>query len=309
MRGHAADPAQPRRHARATSSTWPSGWCRRAASTASATPTSPPSSKITTASLHYHFAGKAELGRGAHRALRGALLAALDADRRERSRRPGASCRPTPSSTPTCSRRAHVPVRHARRRVPDAARADADGVLRFFDANEAWLAGRARATGARQGTLRFAGDARDAARMIVGGLEGAMLVSRLHADPARFSEAADRLLASLRPAGAEPGQVDSLRERADRPRDLSSRLPGHVRMVVQVDGGSRRGRPSVKLARQPRSSLLARANSAPRSTASSTGSTAPSGSSPARPSGSKGAGASGRRRGTKRWPWSRRVRR
>ena len=44
------------------SSTWPNGWCSSAGSTGSATPTSPRSSRITKASLHYHFAGKAELG-------------------------------------------------------------------------------------------------------------------------------------------------------------------------------------------------------------------------------------------------------
>jgi TetR/AcrR family transcriptional repressor of nem operon len=78
-------------------------------------------------------------------------------------------------------------------------------VVRFFDDNEAWLAGVLE-DGRRAGSVRSDGDARDAARMIVGALEGAMLVSRLHADPARFSEAADRLLASLAsPGPATPG--------------------------------------------------------------------------------------------------------
>jgi TetR/AcrR family transcriptional regulator, transcriptional repressor for nem operon len=45
--------------------------------------------------------------------------------------------------------------------------------------------------------LRFDGDARAAARAIVSGVEGAMLVARSYGDPRRFQDAADRLLAGL----------------------------------------------------------------------------------------------------------------
>lgn len=74
--------------------------------------------------------------------------------------------------------------------------------MAFFDANEAWLE-RVLAAGRREGTLRFAGMPRASARLIVSGLEGAMLVSRPYGDAARFQAAADRLLAGF----TEPASV------------------------------------------------------------------------------------------------------
>ena len=71
-------------------------------------------------------------------------------------------------------------------------------VLGFFDENEAWLAAVLE-QGHEEGTLAFAGSVRDTARMIVGGLEGAMLVTRPYGDTARFEVAAASLLASLTP--------------------------------------------------------------------------------------------------------------
>jgi TetR/AcrR family transcriptional repressor of nem operon len=77
--------------------------------------------------------------------------------------------------------------------LPEAMR---DAVVRFFDANESWLAG-VLTTGVKEGTLSFVGSAADTARMIIGTLEGAMLVARPYGDVARFDAAADQLLASL----------------------------------------------------------------------------------------------------------------
>ena len=61
-----------------------------AASTASATPTSPPSSSITKASLHYHFASKAELGEALIARYAARFAAALADDRRARPPTPRA---------------------------------------------------------------------------------------------------------------------------------------------------------------------------------------------------------------------------
>jgi hypothetical protein len=52
-------------------------------------------------------------------------------------------------------------------------------------------------SGRRRDTLAFDGPARGAARLIVSGLEGAMLVSRPYGDFARFQAAADRLMAGF----------------------------------------------------------------------------------------------------------------
>ena len=51
--------------------------------------------------------------------------------------------------------------------------------------------------GRDEGTLRCSGPASESARMIVGGLEGAMLVTRPYGDPARFRVAAEQLLGSF----------------------------------------------------------------------------------------------------------------
>jgi TetR/AcrR family transcriptional regulator, transcriptional repressor for nem operon len=71
-----------------------------------------------------------------------------------------------------------------------------DAVVRFFDANETWLAWVLKG-GAEDGSLSFAGSAEDTARMIISTLEGAMLVARPYDDIARFAAAADQLLATL----------------------------------------------------------------------------------------------------------------
>jgi TetR/AcrR family transcriptional repressor of nem operon len=69
-------------------------------------------------------------------------------------------------------------------------------VVSFFDDQEAWLVGVLE-QGREEGTLRFSGSASEAAQVIVGGLEGAMLVTRPYGDPARFQIAADHLVASF----------------------------------------------------------------------------------------------------------------
>ena len=80
-------------------------------------------------------------------------------------------------------------------------------VVSFFDDQEAWLVGVLE-QGRGEGTLRFSGSASEAAQVIVGGLEGAMLVTRPYGDPARFQIAADRLLASFAPDAGERRLVD-----------------------------------------------------------------------------------------------------
>jgi TetR/AcrR family transcriptional repressor of nem operon len=75
-------------------------------------------------------------------------------------------------------------------------------VLGFFDRNEAWLE-QVLAEGLAEGSLQFTGPARDAARMIIACLEGAMLVARPRGDTAHFEATAASLLASLS-AGPRP---------------------------------------------------------------------------------------------------------
>ena len=77
--------------------------------------------------------------------------------------------------------------------LPEPMRA---AVLGFFDANETWLE-EVLEHGRAAGTLQFDGAARDTARMIIGSLEGAMLVARPYGDTARFEAASRNILAAL----------------------------------------------------------------------------------------------------------------
>ena len=77
--------------------------------------------------------------------------------------------------------------------LPDPMR---DAVIAFIDLNEAWVE-KVLSDGQRAGTIALAGPASDAARLIVGGLEGAMLVARPYGDLARFDTAAEGLLAGF----------------------------------------------------------------------------------------------------------------
>ena len=71
-----------------------------------------------------------------------------------------------------------------------------DAVVKFFDDNEHWLASVLE-EGKRNGSMRFTGSPDEAAQMIVGGLEGAMLVARPYGDTDWFRAAAARLVASV----------------------------------------------------------------------------------------------------------------
>jgi TetR/AcrR family transcriptional repressor of nem operon len=154
---------------------------------------------ITKASLHYHFPGKAELGRALidRYAMRFATaLAEIDAAE-------GAA---------PAKLRAYADIYRGVLRgrrmclcgmlaaeyqtLPQPMRA---AVIGFFDANESWLAD-VLAQGRGAGTLAFAGAPGEAARLIVSTLEGAMLVARPYGDIERFEAAAEHLLAGF--AGA-----------------------------------------------------------------------------------------------------------
>ena len=151
---------------------------------------------LTKAGLHYHFSGKAELGealmtRYAERFAE--AVAAIDAG--------GASAPEKLDAYATL----YADVLKGERMCLCGMLAAEYGtlpasmqavVLRFFDDNERWLEGVLE-EGRRERTLSVAGSARDAARLIVSALEGAMLVARPYADVERFRTASRALLAGL----------------------------------------------------------------------------------------------------------------
>ena len=152
--------------------------------------------ELTKASLHYHFAGKAELGEALMTRYAQRFEAALaEIDARE--------VPATAKLDAYASLYADV-LRGRRMCLCGMLAAEYETlpppmrkvVLRFFDENERWLVGVLE-DGRREGSLAFDQSATDAARLIVSALEGAMLVARPFADVRRFETAASTLLKGL----------------------------------------------------------------------------------------------------------------
>ncbi len=156
---------------------------------------------VTTAALHYHFPGKAELGSALvdrYTARFVAGLAEIDAvglaaphklhayaDLYLGVLRDDRMC--------LCGMLA---AEYRTLPAPMQTR-----LLGFFDQNEDWLT-TVLEEGRSVGSVRFDGDARAAARAVVGALEGAMLVARPYGDADRFRATAFRLIESLVAPGA-----------------------------------------------------------------------------------------------------------
>ena len=156
---------------------------------------------VTKASLHYHFAGKGELGRALverYAARFAAALEGIDADGGD-----------APAKLDAYTRIYADVLRKKRMCLCGMLAADyetlpepmREAVIRFFDDNESWLTAVLE-QGQADGSLVLDGPASDAAQALVSGLEGAMLIARPYGDPDRFQAAATRLLGSL--ASAAP---------------------------------------------------------------------------------------------------------
>ena len=151
---------------------------------------------ITTASLHYHFPGKAELGEALIRRYASRFsdaLSEIDARGGDAAAKLGAYAA-IYGDVLRDQRMCLCGMLAAEYdTLPDPMR---EQIVGFFDASEAWLAATLE-QGQAEGTLQVTGSPADAAQTIVSGLEGAMLVARPYGDVARFQAAADRLLAGL----------------------------------------------------------------------------------------------------------------
>jgi TetR/AcrR family transcriptional repressor of nem operon len=152
--------------------------------------------QVTKASLHYHFRGKAELGHALITRYARRFADALEEIDRE---------------VPAAPQMLHAYVGLYRtvlernrmclcgilaaeyQTLPGAMR---EAITRFFEDNEEWLTA-VLARGLKDGSIAVDGPPRDTAQMIVGGLEGAMLVARTHGGLTQFRSSTDRLLSSL----------------------------------------------------------------------------------------------------------------
>jgi TetR/AcrR family transcriptional repressor of nem operon len=151
---------------------------------------------ITKASLHYHFATKADLGRSlieryTERFL--AALAAIDTDgggaTRRLERYVSLYVDVLRSERMCLCGMLAAEFETLPKRMQRALRA-------FFDANEAWLVG-VLDNGRVAREVEFEGSARDAARLVTGALEGAMLLARSYGDVGRLEIAGARVVAEL----------------------------------------------------------------------------------------------------------------
>jgi TetR/AcrR family transcriptional repressor of nem operon len=151
---------------------------------------------ITRAALHYHFPGKAELGQALierYTARFSAALADLDAHS------PDAAVKlrgyvDLYTDVLSADRMCLCGMLAAEHRtLPDPMQ---QAVCDFFSSNTTWLR-KVLEEGCAEGSLHCPGTPEDSASMVLGALEGAMLIARLDGDVARFRATTAHLLASL----------------------------------------------------------------------------------------------------------------
>jgi TetR/AcrR family transcriptional repressor of nem operon len=151
---------------------------------------------VTKAALHYHFASKAALGsaliRRYHQAF-GAALAAIDANTRQPRKKlqQYIALYDSVLSNDRMCLCGMLAAEYATLPAPMQ-----QGLKSFFDANEHWLAAVLK-DGVRAGVFHFKEPIKERAQLLLGALEGAMLVARSYDNPRRFQSAAAAALADL----------------------------------------------------------------------------------------------------------------
>jgi TetR/AcrR family transcriptional regulator, transcriptional repressor for nem operon len=159
---------------------------------------------VTKASLHYHYPSKAELGKRLIERYEQDFATALERieaetdDAFERLQRYASIYAGVLGKEQMCLC-GMLAAEHGT--LPAPMRRT---LQHYFDVNEAWLA-KLLDGGRRRGQLRFDGPPREVAALLVGALEGAMMMARSYGDPRRFATASDRLLADMR-ANAAPAR-------------------------------------------------------------------------------------------------------
>jgi len=151
---------------------------------------------ITKAALHYHFAGKAELGESLisrYNERFDAALAAIDSTELSAPDKLLAYCE-LYRGTLRGQRMCLCGMLAAEYNTLGEPMRDALGT--FFDHNRDWLAALLE-TGREAGTLRFTGPVDQAAQTIVAALEGAMLVARPYQNIAVLDVVIERLLSDF----------------------------------------------------------------------------------------------------------------
>lgn len=154
---------------------------------------------VTTASIHYHFPTKAELGRQVMKRYRERFLEALaglaPSERPTRSAREIVAdfCGLFESNLRRGGACLCAPLASEYASLPDEVQVE---VRNFYDDAEGWLAAVLE-RGRRAGELRFDGPSLAVARSIVALIEGAMVAATAMNDEARLRQAIQWALASI----------------------------------------------------------------------------------------------------------------
>jgi TetR/AcrR family transcriptional repressor of nem operon len=173
--------------------------------------------KITKAALHYHFAGKAELGE--------ALIARYASRFTEALAAVAVRVPDAPGRLDAYAELYLDVLRKKRMCLCGMLAAEYQTlptpmqsiVIRFLGENELWLS-EVLEQGRQERTLRFEGPPGDVARTIISSLEGAMLVARPFGDISRFQVVAAHVLAPLKPATSESPEAGPGSRRLSKPR-------------------------------------------------------------------------------------------
>jgi TetR/AcrR family transcriptional repressor of nem operon len=158
---------------------------------------------ITTASLHYHFPGKAGLGRALVERYTANFQAALAAIATREARATARLQAYAGLYTDVLTARRMCLCGMLAAEYETLPQPVQRAIRAFFDANETWLEDVLE-RGRSSGEFAFAGSARDAARQWTSALEGAMLLARPYGEVARLTSVAKRMLDDLVRRPAEP---------------------------------------------------------------------------------------------------------
>ena len=158
---------------------------------------------LTNAALHYHFAGKSDLGEALVSRYTSRFISSLLRIEDE-------------TSDPMRRLESYVELYEAVLRdhrmclcgmmaaeFETLSVAVRNVVLQFFGQNESWLSNVLQ-DGRESGLLEFSGSSQVMSRTMISGLEGSMLLARLYGDMRTFDNSAQYLLTALRPSSAVP---------------------------------------------------------------------------------------------------------
>jgi TetR/AcrR family transcriptional regulator, transcriptional repressor for nem operon len=153
---------------------------------------------IKTASIHYHFPTKGDLGEALVERVRekvGKALAQLDAEEKDPRRRLERYVQSFQASTIGCDNRMCLGAMLAveQETLPDPV---GQAVRRLFADNEAWLA-KLFEEGRQRRQFQFKGPADVTARSVFSALEGALMTARTFRDIGRFEAAVHWILETL----------------------------------------------------------------------------------------------------------------